>query len=76
MPPRRSLQPAFGAVVRRRRRAARLSQEALAAAAGLTPVYVSRIETGKATPTIDAVAALASGLACSASELVREAEEA
>jgi len=69
------LQPAFGVAVRRRRLAAELSQEALAAAAGLTAVYVSRVENGKATPSIDAAAALALGLGCSAWELVKEVGE-
>jgi transcriptional regulator with XRE-family HTH domain len=70
------LQPAFGVVVRRRRLAAGLSQEALAAAAGLTPVYLSRVEGGKSTPSITAARALGDGLGCAAWELVKEAEEA
>ena len=68
-----SLPPAFGAVVRRRRVAAGLSQEALAAATALTAVYVSRVEAGKNTPTIDVARSLAAVLGCGW-ELVREAE--
>jgi len=70
VPGRPSLQPAFGSVLRRRRLAASLSQEALAELAGLTPVYVSNLETGRRVPTINAARALAVGLRCAAWELV------
>jgi transcriptional regulator with XRE-family HTH domain len=55
--------------------AAGLSQEALAAAARLTPIYLSRVESSKSTPSITAARALAQGLGCAAWEVIKEAEE-
>jgi transcriptional regulator with XRE-family HTH domain len=68
------LTPALGRVVRRRRLAAGLSQERLAEAAGLHRTYVSWLERGRSSPTLDAVAAIAAALDASAAELVTEAE--
>ncbi|HEV7679307.1 MAG TPA: helix-turn-helix transcriptional regulator [Candidatus Dormibacteraeota bacterium] len=76
MPPDPSLQPTFGTVVRRRRLAAGLSQEALAEQARLTPVYISWLETGRRVPSINTLRSLATGLGCAAWELLKEAEEA
>jgi putative transcriptional regulator len=45
-----------------RRRAAGLSQEAFADRCGFARSYMSRIERGKANPSLDAIETLAGGL--------------
>lgn len=55
--------------VRRLRVAAQLSQEALATDAGLEPVHVSRIERGKANPTIAVLGRIADALEADVREL-------
>ena len=70
-----TLQEQFGAVVRRRRRAADLSQEALASAAGLHFTYISLLERGKRAPSIVVVKKVAAGLKTTMVDLVRELEE-
>lgn len=52
----------FGREVRRRRTALRLTLEALAHRAGITPHHLSAIENGKAQPRLDTVLALAKAL--------------
>ena len=54
-----SIATRFGAVLRRRREAAGVSQEALAAEAGLHPNYVGLLERGKQVPSILVVERLA-----------------
>ncbi len=70
------LRTAFGGVLRRRRRAAGLTQEELAHRAGLTATYVSLVENGHKAPTILAVRQLAAGLGARAAALVAEWERA
>lgn len=65
---------AFGRIVRRRRKALGLSQEALAAEADLHRTFVSMIERGERRPSLEVVRKLASGLGTSAAELVAELE--
>ena len=65
---------AFGRIVRRRRKALGLSQEALAAEADLHRTFVSMIERGERRPSLEVVRKLASGLGISAAELVAELE--
>lgn len=65
---------AFGRALLGRRKAAAISQEALALEAGLSTTYVAQVERGEKTPTITTVMALARVLGCSAWELVRDAE--
>ncbi len=60
----------FGAEVRRRRRALGLTLEDLAERSGLSPHYVSTVETGKRDPSLSTVVALAKGLAVGAGELL------
>jgi transcriptional regulator with XRE-family HTH domain len=70
-----TLQAQFGAVVKRRRLAAGLSQEALAEAAGLHFTYISLLERGKRAPTIVVVKKLSGALNTSMTELIRELEQ-
>ena len=65
----------FGAVLRRRREAARVSQEALAAKAALHRNYVGLLERGKQVPTILVVEKLAAALETTMSSLMREVEK-
>jgi transcriptional regulator with XRE-family HTH domain len=68
------LRKAFGAVVRRRRAAAGLTQEALAHAAGISVTYTSLLENGHRTPTILVVRQLAQVLGTTATTLTAEWE--
>jgi transcriptional regulator with XRE-family HTH domain len=65
----------FGAVVRRRRLAAGLSQETLAERAGLHFTTISLIERGKRAPTITVLKKLAEGLEVKMSDLVLDLEQ-
>ena len=66
------LQPAavLGPVVRDRRRALGVSQEALAERAGLDRTYVSGVERGVRNPTVQALFRLAVGLGWGPGDLV------
>jgi DNA-binding XRE family transcriptional regulator len=66
----------FGTVLRRRREAARVSQESLAAKAELHRNYVGLLERGKQIPTILVVEKLATTLGTTMSSLMREVEKA
>jgi transcriptional regulator with XRE-family HTH domain len=60
----------------RRREAAKVSQEALAAEAGLHRNYVGLLERGKQIPSILVVERLAAALGITMSSLMREVEKA
>ena len=64
----------FGAVLRRLRRAAGMSQEQLGLEAGVQRNFISLIETGQNQPTIGTISRLARALGMKASQLVAEAE--
>lgn len=66
------LQRRFGRAVRRRRKAAGLSQEALAQDAGLHRTYISLLERGLRQPQLETICALAKGLGTTMAELVGE----
>jgi transcriptional regulator with XRE-family HTH domain len=72
----RPIQERFGEVLRRRRQAAGLSQEALAANADLHRNYVGLLERGQRVPSILVVEKLAVALETSMSTLFREVERA
>jgi len=57
-----TLRRSFGNRVAELRRANGLSQEALADRCGFARSYMSRIERGRANPSLDALATLAAGL--------------
>ncbi len=59
---RTPLRKRFGLRVTALRRKLKLSQEALADRCGFARSYMSRIERGKANPSLDAIETLAGGL--------------
>ena len=71
-----SIAKQFGAVLRRRREAAGVSQEALAAKAELHRNSVGLLERGKQIPSIPVVEKLAQALGTTMSALLREVEKA
>ena len=64
----------LGAVVAETRRGLRLSQEALAFEAGIHRTFVSQVERGLKSPTVDTLGKLAAALATNPSALLAEAE--
>lgn len=70
------LQKRFGVVIRQRREAVGLSQEALADAAGLHRTYISLLERGQRNPSLEVIAALAVGLETTMASLVGELDRA
>lgn len=69
------LQRTFGNVLRRRREAASLSQEALAARANLHRNYVGLLERGQRMPSLLVVRQLAVALATTMADLIAEVEQ-
>lgn len=65
----------FGIAVRKRRLQLGLSQEALGFKTGHHRTYISEIERGLKSPTMQVVRSLADGLELRASALVQMAEE-
>ena len=61
-------------VIRERRLAAGLSQEALAHKAGVHRTYVGLLERGLRNPTVEVALHLSEALGVSLSRLIREAE--
>lgn len=72
---KRSLRAAFGQVLRDRRREIGISQEELAHESGLHRTYVSQLERGLKSPSLDAIAALAKALRQQPHELIKAAED-
>lgn len=64
----------FGAVLRRRREAASVSQEALAEAAGLHRTYISMLERGVRMPSILVARQVAKALGTTMGELLTEVD--
>ena len=64
----------FGAVIRKRREAQRVSQEALAHQAGLHRTYISLLERGERNPSLVVIQSLAKALGTSMASLVGELE--
>lgn len=65
----------FGAVLREKREEAGISQEQLADRAGLHRTYVSLIERGKRTASIEVVRRVALALGVSMAELIEATEK-
>lgn len=72
--PRQDITRALGHIIRRHRREKKLSQEDLAFAAGLNRNYISLVELGSSSPTVDSLAKIAAALDESASSLLAQAE--
>ena len=70
-----SLAHRFGAVVRELRLAKGYTQEAFADRCGFFRTYLSRVETGWANPTLNAIEVIATALDLSITELFRQAEK-
>lgn len=68
------LETSFGVVLKALRTRAQLTQTELAGRAGLTSVYVSKLEHGKSSPTLTSIFSLSEALGVSAHELIREVE--
>lgn len=64
----------LGAVIAETRRAAGLSQEALAYACKLHPTYISQLERGLKSPTVRVLRLIAHALGSEASTLLDRAE--
>ena len=71
---RRQPSEAVGVVVRRRRRAAGLTQEDLGEAAGLHVTYVRKIESMRHNPSVQVLWLVAKGLGVSFSTLCADVE--
>jgi transcriptional regulator with XRE-family HTH domain len=70
-----TLQQRFGDMIRRRRKAAGLGQEALADTAGLHRTHVSLLERGKRMPSLEVIRKLAAALKTSMASLMEELEK-
>ena len=66
---------ALGRAILRARRRQRISQEELAARAGMDRTYVGGIERGEENPSLEKILRLARALEMKASQLVLDAEE-
>lgn len=69
---RTTLRKKFGQRIATLRRTAGVSQEDLADRCGLARSYMSRIERGKANPSLDAIEILAGGLKVSVVKLFED----
>ncbi|MDP6542438.1 MAG: helix-turn-helix transcriptional regulator [Phycisphaerae bacterium] len=69
-----SISEAFGLILRQVRQDKGLTQQRLGELAGLHRTYVSLLERGQRTPTLDVLFRLAESLGVSASDLVKELE--
>lgn len=62
----------LGEAIRAERRKAAVSQEKLAEKAGLSTVFISRVERGKESPSVDSLVKIARALGVRVRELVNE----
>jgi transcriptional regulator with XRE-family HTH domain len=69
------LRPALGARIKDLRKRAGLSQEELADSAGMHWTYLSDLERGRQTPTLDMVNRLARGLSVTLAEFFSPLDE-
>lgn len=66
---------AFGAALREQRKRGGLSQDALAHEAGLDRTYISTLELGQKSPTLDTIVKLSEALGVRVSALANRMEE-
>jgi transcriptional regulator with XRE-family HTH domain len=71
-----TLEESIGAVLRECREKRGLTQEALAFRAGLHRTYISMLERGQKSPTVDVLARLALAMETRVSDILRQAEKA
>lgn len=62
----------LGEAVRAKRKKAGFSQETLAEKAGLSTVFISRVERGKESPSVDSLFKIAHALGTKVHDLARE----
>jgi transcriptional regulator with XRE-family HTH domain len=62
----------LGETIRSKRKKARFSQEKLAEKAGLSTVFISRVERGKESPSVDSLVKIAKALSVRVRDLVAE----
>lgn len=65
---------ALGLAVREERELREWSQQQLADAAGLSAVYISEVERGRRSPSLDVLARIAAAVGLRLSELIARAE--
>lgn len=75
-PSRKTTSQIFGGILQDLRSAKGLSQEDLAHACGKHRTYISLLENGRHSPSLDTLLALANALGTSATEIVRRIEAA
>lgn len=64
----------FGDVIRARRQHLKISQEALADAAGINRTHMGEVERGKRNVSLMTAAAIAGALSCTLAEMASQAE--
>jgi transcriptional regulator with XRE-family HTH domain len=69
-----TLRNALGKIIRQGRRAKKLSQAELGSASGLARNYISRLELGDSSPTVDSLSRIARALDEPVSSLLARAE--
>jgi transcriptional regulator with XRE-family HTH domain len=62
----------LGEAIRFKRKEKGLSQESLAERGELSTVFISRVECGKESPTVDSLVKIANGLGVKTRELIRD----
>ena len=62
----------LGEAIRAKRKQRHLSQERLAEKADLSTVFISRVERGKESPSVDSLVKIARALGARARDLVRD----
>ena len=70
-----SLRPVLGQVLRDAREEAGMTQEALAAKAGMDRAYISEIERGKASPSVDRLFRICRAMDVRASTILARVEK-
>jgi transcriptional regulator with XRE-family HTH domain len=70
MPAPRNHRQLLGEAVRAERKRVHYSQERLAEKAGLSTVFISRVERGKESPSVDSLVKIAGALGLRVSDLV------
>jgi transcriptional regulator with XRE-family HTH domain len=64
----------FGNELKKARKKAKLTQEALAGLANVHPTYISHLENNKKSPTLDTLFRICEALGISASKLIAKVE--